>query len=365
MRLLMTVDGVGGVWQYATDLARALGQSGVETILVLLGPPPPLDQRAAARAIPGVTLVETDLTLDWLAETPAQVALAGRKIAELARHMRADLVQLNQPALAADATFSVPVVAVAHSCLATWWEGVEGTPLPEDFAWRAALHGQGLRSASRAVAPSAAFARATQAAYQLPDLPAAVHNGRSLRVPAAAAIHDFALAAGRLWDRGKDIATLDRAAARLGIPVKAAGLLQGPHGECTTLQHVHAMGMVSEDALADCLAARPVFVSTAVYEPFGLAVLEAAAAGCPLVLSDIPTFRELWDGAASFVVPGDDAGFAAAVEQLIGDTPLRLRRGDMARAAASRFTTRRMVDEMLAIYRSAIDAAPSPQAVAA
>ena len=40
---------------------------------------------------------------------------------------------------------------------------------------------------------------------------------------------------------------------------------------------------------------------TALYEPFGLAVLEAAQAGCALVLSDIPTFRELWDGAALFV----------------------------------------------------------------
>jgi hypothetical protein len=38
-------------------------------------------------------------------------------------------------------------------------------------------------------------------------------------------------------------------------------------------------------------------------EPFGLAVLEAAQAGCPLVLSDLPGFRELWDGAALFRRP--------------------------------------------------------------
>ncbi len=50
---------------------------------------------------------------------------------------------------------------------------------------------------------------------------------------------------------------------------------------------------------------RPIFVSTSLYEPFGLAVLEAAQAGCPLVLSDIATFRELWDGAAIFFPPGD------------------------------------------------------------
>ena len=34
-------------------------------------------------------------------------------------------------------------------------------------------------------------------------------------------------------------------------------------------------------------------------------MLEAASAGCPLILGDIPTFRELWDGAAVFVAPDD------------------------------------------------------------
>ena len=59
------------------------------------------------------------------------------------------------------------------------------------------------------------------------------------------------------------------------------------------------------------LPTRPIFVSVSRYEPFGLAVLEAAHAGCALVLSDIPTFRELWQGAASFVIA---AGSAAATE---------------------------------------------------
>ncbi len=58
--------------------------------------------------------------------------------------------------------------------------------------------------------------------------------------------------------------------------------------------------------MATAYAAATVFASMARYEPFGLAVLEAAQAGMRLVLSDIPTFRELWDGAAIFV--GDEAG---------------------------------------------------------
>jgi len=358
LRLLMTADAVGGVWQYATDLARALGGQSVETILVLLGPSPSVEQRNAARAIPGVSLVETGLPLDWLADTPERVRLAGRRVAELARHMRADIVQLNQPALAADVHFPVPVVAIAHSCLATWWAAVETGPLPEDFAWRVALHGQGLRAAALTVAPSRAFAEATGAAYDLPVLPIAVHNGRTPLLHPPAAMHDFAFTAGRLWDRGKNLATLDRAAARLGVPVKAVGPLVGPDGARVEFPNLHTPGSMSEDALAGCLAARPVFVSAARYEPFGLAVLEAAMAGCPLVLSDIPTFRELWGEVAMFVDPEDDRGFAEAIETLIGDTPLRLTQGEKARAVARSFTPARMGGQMLGLYRQLV---PMPE----
>jgi glycosyltransferase involved in cell wall biosynthesis len=358
LRLLMTVDGVGGVWQYATDLARALGEQNVETILALLGPPPAVEQRNAARAIPGVTLVETGLPLDWLAETPEQVRLTGNRVAELARHMRADIVHLNQPALAANAHFPVPVIAVAHSCLATWWAAVERGPLPEDFAWRAALHGEGLRAAALTVTPSRAFADMTQAAYDLPSLPIAVHNGRTPLLHPPAAMHDFAFTAGRLWDRGKNLATLDRAAARLGVPVKAVGPLAGPDGARVDFANLHTPGPLGEDALAGCLAARPVFVSATRYEPFGLAVLEAALAGCPLVLSDIPAFRELWGEVAMFVDPDDDWGFAEAIETLIGDTPLRLAQGEKARAVARSFTPARMANQMLGLYRQL---APTPE----
>ena len=39
-RVLMTADTVGGVWQYALDLARGLSEAGASTILAVLGPAP-------------------------------------------------------------------------------------------------------------------------------------------------------------------------------------------------------------------------------------------------------------------------------------------------------------------------------------
>ncbi len=71
--------------------------------------------------------------------------------------------------------------------------------------------------------------------------------------------------------------------------------------------------------MAQARADSSVFASCARYEPFGLAVLEAAQAGMALVLSDIPSLREIWDGAAMFADPRDAAGFAAALRVALDD----------------------------------------------
>jgi glycosyltransferase involved in cell wall biosynthesis len=362
MRLLLTADAVGGVWQYATDLARGLAPLGFETALVLLGPSPDPAQAKAAARIPGLTLVDTGLPLDWLAASPEAVAEAGAAIAAIATSHKAEIVQLNAPALGAQARFEQPVVAVAHSCLATWWSAVKGTELAPDFRWRAELHGQGLKAAQAVVAPTAAFAEATRHAYTLPNLPRAVHNGRSPLPLPRVAPHDFAFTAGRLWDEGKNVVTLDRAAASLAVPLYAIGPTTGPNGAAVTLSHAHVLGSRGEKEIGRWLAARPVFVSAARYEPFGLAVLEAATAGCPLVLSDIPTFRELWDGAATFVDPDDSDGFARAIDRIAGDDGVRHALGTAAKQRSARYTPQAMAAAMAGIYRSL--AAPAAQPAA-
>jgi glycosyltransferase involved in cell wall biosynthesis len=356
-RLFLTADSVGGVWQYATELSRALVPHGWDITVALLGPSPSRAQRAMLDGA-GVTIIDTGLPLDWMAPDAATVTDTGLAIARLAKANHADIVQLNQPALAAHVSFGVPVAAVAHSCVGTWWQAVHGNePEPADFAWQTALMQRGLNTADAVIAPSHAFAAALQSRYALPSLPHAIHNGRTPLCAPSGTIHDFAFTAGRLWDEGKDVATLDRAAARLGAPFKAAGSTSGPNGQRVVVEHLQALGPVEEPVIAGCLSARPVFVSAALYEPFGLAVLEAAMAGCPLILSDIPTFRELWDGAAVFVEPGDSAGFAGAIEALIGNLPERLARGDLARRHAARFTPGRMAGNMDALFTAMLASA--------
>src|SRR3954470_11972643 len=55
-RVLMTTDTVGGVWTYAIDLVRALGQRGVEVALASMGAPTSDEQRRQAQQIPTLEL---------------------------------------------------------------------------------------------------------------------------------------------------------------------------------------------------------------------------------------------------------------------------------------------------------------------
>ncbi len=350
LRILLTADAVGGVWQYSIELARALAKLDVETLIAVLGPSPTKAQLRMAGSITGVTLVDTGLPLDWVVRTRTSVRSAGQAIAKLAEKYSADIVQLNAPALAAEAEFPVPVVAVNHSCLATWWHTVKGTPIDANYRWRSDLGSVGLRKAARVVTPTAAFSRATQEAHDLSVFPTTVHNGRTPLPLPRVAPHDFAFHAGRLWDKGKNLVTLDRAAANLPVPFYMAGPKHGPSGDTIELEHARALGNLGESELARWLAAKPVFASAALYEPFGLAVLEAAAAGCPLVLSDIPAFRELWDGVATFVPARDDQAFAKVIGSIIGDEYLRIAMGKAAKERASRYTPEAMAREMLGIY---------------
>jgi glycosyltransferase involved in cell wall biosynthesis len=357
--LLMTADAVGGVWTYALDLAGALWAHGTRTTLAVLGPGLGDAQRATAARIPGLALIETGLPLDWLAEDAAAVLRAGEAVAALAARIGADVVQLNSPALAAGCAFPVPVLGACHSCLATWWDAVKGGPMPEDFGWRTDLLAEGYAACDALVAPSAAFAAATARAYALDRPPEVVRNGRAAVAPAEG-MAPFAFTAGRLWDEGKDLATLDRAAARLDMPVLAAGPLCGPHGGSVTLPHLTRLGMLDGAAVAAWLARGPVFVSAARYEPFGLAVLEAAQAGCALVLSDIPTFRELWNGAARFVAPGDDAGFAREVAELSRNREQRSALRVAAMLRSRDYTAEAMSDGIAALHAGLVGRRDAP-----
>ncbi|MCT8266283.1 glycosyltransferase family 4 protein [Afifella sp. JA880] len=351
-RLLLTTDAVGGVWTYTLDLARACSQLDIAVDLVVIGPEPSPEKTTEAASIRNVRLTHLDLPLDWMAEDVEAVRKVGERLSALATKSGCDLAHLHSPALAADASFPVPLVASLHSCVGTWWREVRrGEDMPEDFAWRTALMRRALRRADAVIVPSASFADTAGKVYG-GNIPfRVVHNGTSFPGAGPEMDRSVVLSAGRFWDESKNLAALDLAASHLGFSVYVAGPLEGPNGACVCPRHVRRLGELSRSAMQAWLARTSIFVSTALYEPFGLSVLEAAQSGCALVLSDIPTFHELWDGAALFVDPRRSRSVADSVTELAADEELTERLAASARRRARQYSMEAVVGRTLAIYR--------------
>jgi glycosyltransferase involved in cell wall biosynthesis len=117
-------------------------------------------------------------------------------------------------------------------------------------------------------------------------------------------------------------------------------------GDGATRREVEAMfagrgdvrfaGRLDRARLTSLTAACDLFVWPAVGEAFGLAPLEAQALGLPCVLGDRPGTRAIArPGKTALLAPeGDAAGFAAAVDTLLGDPARRREMGAAARRHA-------------------------------
>ncbi|MCK4681202.1 glycosyltransferase, partial [bacterium] len=113
----------------------------------------------------------------------------------------------------------------------------------------------------------------------------------------------------------------------------------------------------ARDDIGALLSEIDVSVLTSLKEGCSNVVLESMAAGCPLVVTDVGGNRELIeDGVTGYLVPpGDAAGIARRVLELLQDPGLRRRMGEAGRACVrSGFTVGRMVDDTVAFYLSVL-----------
>jgi phosphatidylinositol alpha-mannosyltransferase len=92
-------------------------------------------------------------------------------------------------------------------------------------------------------------------------------------------------------------------------------------------------------------------------ESFGVVLLEAMAAGAPIVASDIPGYRSVVDHGHEglLVEPKKPALLAHAISQLLQSPELRARMGDAGRAKAGYFDWLRVSEQVLAFYREVIE----------
>ena len=348
-RVLMTADTVGGVWTYALELCRALNRHGVEVALATLGRLLDPNQAAEAAGLPGLQIHESSYRLEWMSEPWHDVEASGAWLLDLERRIEPDVVHLNGYAHGS-LPFAAPVLVVGHSCVLSWWRAVKGVPAPPDWAPYRERVFQGLHAADLVVTPTAAMLRWLEDLYQPLPRTRVIFNSRRPELFPPRSKEPFVLTAGRLWDEAKNVGALARVAPRLSWPVRVAGDRQAPEGETRRLENLQPLGRLAPTELAAWLGRAAIYALPARYEPFGLSVLEAALAGCSLVLGDIDSLRELWDGCALFVPPDDDGALEEALNGLIRDAVQRRRLA--ARRAGGLWNSRpeRMAEGYLQAY---------------
>jgi glycosyltransferase involved in cell wall biosynthesis len=252
------------------------------------------------------------------------------------------------------------------------------TPRRHRWAVRLLLPGA-LRRATRVIAVSEATRAEVLARFGLPAekvrvVPEAAPPAFGVPVPAAAARvrarygleGPYVLFVGLLEPK-KNLAGLLDAVARLvrsgawgdtrlvlaGAPGWGLEDLPGRIAGLGLDSIVRRLGPVPEADLPALYAGALAFVFPSLWEGFGLPVLEAMAAGTPVVASGRGALPEVTGGAALLVEP-EAGALAEALGAVLADKALRERLREAGLARAQAFSWERTARETMAIYREAV-----------
>lgn len=124
------------------------------------------------------------------------------------------------------------------------------------------------------------------------------------------------------------------------------------------LRDVRFIGQVSEDDLPRYYRTCHVFCAPSTgFESFGIILLEAMAAGRPIVASDIDGYRGvLADGEEGLLVqPEDERRLADALVRLLKDPALRERMGRQGQAKAANYVWQKVAQQVLDYYRELLE----------
>ena len=332
---------VGGAERVTHEIFRRLDDDDVDT-LVVSGVP------GSAPVAPPGPPVRTCRAIDLSKLVGAQLAVAPSLpfvgVSAVRRH-RPDVVY------AASIHFVGSIVAAVLSILtrtplvtAVHLAGIDH--LPRRVRWLTALYERTfgwmiLRRSASVLAVSEAAAEHAVRRGARPDRLTVVANGVDAELFRPTPGHDappVIAVVGRLVENKGTLETAD-AIRGLDAEVKVVFAGSGPlehelRERCAADDRLEWIGQT--DAVHEVLGPADIFVRYSTTEGQSLAVLEAMACGCAVVVSDIPANRELvTDGVNGLVVPlGDVDALREAIERLVGDAGLRRRIAAAAREDA-------------------------------
>jgi len=118
---------------------------------------------------------------------------------------------------------------------------------------------------------------------------------------------------------------------------------------------LHMLGPLPAETIADLYAAADLFVFPSTWETFGLAAIEAAMSGLPLVVADLPVLREVLradgTGPVRFVPPHDLEDWISAIGRALA-APAPRRDAAFVRALGSKYSRQRMIESYLSLFEA-------------
>jgi glycogen(starch) synthase len=180
----------------------------------------------------------------------------------------------------------------------------------------------------------------------VPVMRRVISNGVDLRPQPCGTRQLSAVTAGRLWDPGKGLAVFH--ALESPMPIAIAGEEWNSDAAADVPPGALMHGALSREGLLQLFGESAVYVCASLYEPFGLAALEAALCGCAVVARDLPSLREVWGGAAVYFRTAGE--LSQLLTGLYGDRATLQAAQSRALRRARRYTRERMVKAYRALY---------------
>jgi glycogen synthase len=355
MRILLTTDTFGGVWTFTKELTTELLKRGHAVALVSFGRQPSHEQQTWCASLhlahgDNFQFTASNAPLEWMEKNEFVFKQGAGVLFNVARHFRPDLLHTNQFCFGA-LTLDIPKLITAHTDVLSWAHACRPRGL-EDCRWLRqyrSLITHGLHGCDALVTPTRWMATALLQHYKSLPLCYVVPNGRKLSAPQGQMRSLQAMTVGRLWDEAKNIEVLRN--VNSPVPIYVAGERQ--RGESVVPKQMGRailLGALPESSLMSLFARSSIYIATSIYEPFGLAPLEAALCGCAVVANDIPSLREVWGDAALYF---NGAHSLSTVLHQLNRDPRRLSHlRQQAFLRASELTAERMTNGYEEIYWS-------------
>lgn len=359
MTILLTTDTVGGVWTFTETLTKEYLKLGHSVTLISLGSQPSDSQAAWCRRTKAAHLscfnfVSLQVPLEWMQANQSAFKDAESYILEQLRLVQPDIFHSNQFCHGAVDCFT-PVVITAHSDVLSWGAACK-VDLTKSSGWLNCYEeivSRGLRGADAVVAPTRWMLTALQNNFDFPAVGHVIHNGcEQLAYDHGATKALQAISAGRMWDPAKNLLLLS--SIRPSIPLLIAGeTCDSETSISSTTANLRFLGHMCRPEVLDLFRRSSIYIASSVYEPFGLAPLEAAMCGCAILANSLPTLHEVWEEAALFFSTATE--LEVVLDRLVSDPQALHEARNAAIKRAAIFTAEKTARSYLALYRTLLD----------